>query len=323
MAQDAVPLSAYPGSNRAEEVRGAFAHSLPVARRRGLVRAIVATMRPRQWVKNALVLAAPGAAGAFGHDHVLVHVALACVAFCLVSSGIYAVNDVRDRHEDRLHPRKRYRPIAAGELSPAAATVLAVVVLGTGFGLCAVVRPLLVLVAVGYVVLTLTYTFIWRHIVVLDLVAIAGGFVLRAVAGGVAAPVALSRWFVLVITASAVLVAAGKRQAELRRTELGGAARRRVLEMYTPQLLRLIIVGSAALALFAYCVWALQHPTVNGMPWRPLTILPFAGCLLRYGVLVRRGAGETPEDLLLADRWLPFAGLAWLVLFALSVHAGL
>jgi decaprenyl-phosphate phosphoribosyltransferase len=279
-------------------------------------------MRPHQWIKNLLVVAAAGAAGALGHDDVLARVALACLAFCLVASGIYAVNDVRDREEDRLHPRKRNRPVAAGELAPSAAVALAAGTLVAGFALCLLIRPLLAVVVLGYVALTLSYTFIWRHILLLDLLAIAGGFVLRAVAGGVAAPVTLSRWFVLVVTAAALLVAAGKRDAELRRTQLAGGARRRVLETYTPQLLRAIVTGSAAVALFAYCVWALQHPSVHGIPWRPLTIVPFALGLLRYVRLVGRGAGEAPEELLLSDRWLPAAGLAWLVLFALTVNAG-
>jgi decaprenyl-phosphate phosphoribosyltransferase len=238
-----------------------------------------------------------------------------------VSSGIYAINDVRDRGEDRLHPRKRLRPVAAGELSPVAAVALAAAVLLSGLALAAFIRPLLLLVALTYIALTLSYTFVWRHVVVLDLFAIAGGFVLRAVAGGVAAPVALSRWFILVVTAAAVLVAAGKRMGELRRTDNSGLARRRVLELYTPGLLRLILAGSAAVAIFAYCVWAIQLPAVHGIPWRPLTALPFAACLLRYGALVRAGAGETPEELLLSDRGLAAGGLAWLILFALGVHA--
>jgi decaprenyl-phosphate phosphoribosyltransferase len=288
----------------------------------GVLRAALLTMRPRQWIKNLLVVAAAGAAGALGRDDVLGRVALACLAFCLVASGIYAVNDVRDRDEDRLHPRKRHRPVAAGELAPSAAVALAAGALLTGFGISLLIRPLLFLVLVAYVALTLSYTFIWRHILLLDLLAIAGGFVLRAVAGGVAAPVTLSRWFVLVVTAAALLVAAGKRDAELRRTELAGGTRRRVLETYTRRQLWAIVSGSAAVALFAYCVWALQHPSVHGIPWRPLTIVPFALGLLRYVRLIGRGAGEAPEELLLSDRWLPAAGLAWLILFALTVHAG-
>ena len=169
--------------------------------------------------------------------------------------------------------------------------------------------------------LTISYSLLWRHVLVLDIVAIAGGFVLRAVAGGVAAPVTLSRWFLLVVVCGAVFVAAAKRYAELRRAGHDRLARRRVLNSYSPRLLELILAASAAVALVAYCVWAFELPAVRGIPWRPLTIAPFAACLLRYGALVRAGAGEAPEDLLLADRPLQLAGLAWLVLFALEVHA--
>jgi decaprenyl-phosphate phosphoribosyltransferase len=183
------------------------------------------------------------------------------------------------------------------------------------------VRPILGLVGFGYVVLTISYTVALRSVPVLDITAIAGGFVLRAVAGGVAAPVTLSRWFVLVVTASAVLVAAGKRQAELRRTERAGKRGRRVLARYGAARLRLIVSGSAGLAMFSYSVWAFNLPDVDDVPWRPLTIIPFAACLIRYGTLVKAGGGEAPEELLLRDRWLQLAGLAWLVLFALSVHA--
>ncbi len=285
------------------------------------LRALLITMRPRQWTKNVLLVAAAGAAGALGRDHVPLRVAIAFAAFCLLASGIYAINDVRDAAEDRLHPRKRRRPVAAGTLGPGVALALALGLILGGLSLCALVRPLLALVGAGYVLLTLSYTLVWRRVVILDLVAIAGGFVLRAVAGGVAAPVALSRWFVLVVTASAILLAAGKRYAELRRSNGAGTARRRVLELYTPGALRLILAASAATAFAAYCVWALQLPAVHGIPWRPLTIAPFVLGLMRYGLLARVGGGEAPEDLVLADRWLASAGALWLLLFSLSVAA--
>jgi decaprenyl-phosphate phosphoribosyltransferase len=299
--------------------RGASA-SRPVAVRSPW-RAVLVTMRPKQWVKNALVVAAAGAAGALGHDDVPVRVGLACVAFCLLASGIYALNDVRDAPEDRLHPRKRHRPVAAGELDPRLATLLGGTLVLSGLVLATLIRPLLGVVALAYAVLTVSYTIALRRIAILDIAAIAGGFVLRAVAGGAAAPVALSRWFVLVVTSAAVLVAAGKRQAELRRTEEAGITGRRVLARYGAGCLRLIVAGSAAVALFAYCVWALALPDVDGVPWRPLTIIPFAACLLRYVSLVRAGGGEAPEELLLSDRWLAGAGIIWLVVFALGVHA--
>jgi len=282
--------------------------------------AVIATMRHKQWIKNALVIAAAGAAGALGHDDTAGRLTVACVSFCLLASGIYAINEVRDPEEDRRHPRKRLRPVAAGELNLRFATGLGLSLLLAGIVLCAAIAPLLALVAAGYAALTLSYTLVWRHVIVFDIFAVAGGFVLRAVAGGVAAPVTLSRWFLLVVTSSAVFVAAAKRYAELRRTDRRNR-RRRVLDYYSPRSLELIIAGATAVALVAYCIWAFSLPLVRDVPWRPLTILPFAACLLRYGALVRRGAGEAPEDLLLSDRPLQLAGLTWLALFALEVHA--
>jgi decaprenyl-phosphate phosphoribosyltransferase len=289
--------------------------------RRGQLRAVLVTLRPQQWTKNLLVIAAAGAAGALGHDDVPMRVGLTFIAFCLLASGLYAVNDIRDVAEDRRHPRKRRRPVAAGELDARAALVLGAALMATGLALCAIVRPLLLAVGAGYVALTLSYTVLWRSVVILDVFAIACGFVLRAVAGGVAAPVTLSRWFVLVITFSALFVAAGKRQAELQRTTGTALARRGVLRFYNAARLRSIVIASAALALFAYCVWAFELPTVDGVPWRPLTIVPFAVCVARYVARVQAGGGEAPEELVLHDRWILLAGLLWLVVFAMGVDA--
>jgi decaprenyl-phosphate phosphoribosyltransferase len=282
---------------------------------------VFVTMRPKQWVKNALVIAAAGAAGALGHDDTPGRVAVAFVAFCLLASGIYAINDVSDAEEDRRHPRKRFRPVAAGELDPRFAVGLGVSLLLAGLLLCAAIGPLLALVGFAYAALTLSYTLVWRHLIVFDIVAVAGGFVLRAVAGGVAAPVTLSRWFLLVVTSAAVFVAAAKRYAELRRADSSDGRRRRVLDAYSPRALELIIAGATAVAVLAYGMWAFSLPAVRGIPWRPLTIVPFAACMLRYSEVVHRGAGEAPEEVLLSDRPLQLAGLVWLVLFALEVHA--
>ena len=187
--------------------------------RRGRPAAVIATMRPKQWIKNALVVAAAGAAGALGHDDTPGRVIVACAAFCLLASGIYAINDVSDADEDRRHPRKCLRPVAAGEIDRRFAIAVGLSLLLAGLLLCAAIGPLLALVGVGYAALTLSYTLVWRHLIVFDIFAVAGGFVLRAVAGGVAAPVTLSRWFLLVVTSSAVFVAAAKRYAELQRTD--------------------------------------------------------------------------------------------------------
>ena len=223
--------------------------------------------------------------------------------------------------EDRRHPRKRFRPVAAGELSPRAAVTLGIGLMAAGLLICGLVRPLLLTVGAGYIAVTLSYSMVWRHLLLFDIFAIAGGFVLRAVAGGVAAPVALSRWFVLVVTFAAIFLAAGKRWAELRRVEAGLTGRRRVLALYTEARLRVILIVSAAGAFVTYCIWAFWLPVAHGVPWRPLSIAPVALALLRYGALVRAGGGEAPEELVIGDRGLQVAGVLWLALFAFGVHA--
>ncbi len=268
-----------------------------------------------------LVVAAAGAAGALGRDDVPDRVGVAFVAFCLLASGIYAINDVHDAEEDRRHPRKRLRPVAAGQLDPRAANLFAVLLISIGLLLCLLVRPLLAVVGAGYVAVSVSYTMLWRRVLLLDVIAVAGGFVLRALAGGVAAPVTLSRWFVLVVTCSALFVAAGKRYAERERAQISGRRPRQVLERYGARRLKLILIGSGGGALCAYCVWAFQLADVSGVPWRALSIVPFAACLFRYALRLQAGDGEAPEDLLLGDRWLMGAAMFWLVSFAFSVHA--
>ncbi len=327
---------AEPGRARARQVserahgapatalaRGSGVEPVVVAahRRRSRRRALIALARPRQWVKNGLVVAAPGAAGALGHDDVPARVLVTCVAFCLLSAGIYAINDARDRHEDRCHPRKWRRPVAAGEVSPGEAVAHGLAWIACGLILGAAVTPMVALVGLAYIALTVTYSWVWRHIPVLDLLALAGGFVLRAIAGGVAAPVGLSHWFVLVVTCAAGFVAAGKRLAEISRAPARADQTRRVLRRYTREGLRRLLALAGAGALFAYCVWAFSLPDVDGIPWRPLTIIPFAVCLLRYGQVVQAGVGEAPEEILTADRTIAVAGVTWLLLFIMSVNA--
>jgi decaprenyl-phosphate phosphoribosyltransferase len=288
---------------------------------RGLVRAALVTARPRQWLKNALVIAAPAAARAFNHHGVTLRVGFAFAAFCALASGIYAINDVHDAAEDRRHPTKCRRPVAAGELSERQAIVLGVALIVIALAICAAVRPLLLLVALGYATLTLSYTFIWRKVALLDVGAIAAGFLLRAVAGGVAAPVDLSEWFLLVISFAAVLVAAGKRYAELRRTAGTDAKRRSVLEQYTEGRLNLLLATCTIGALLTYGVWAFVVPR-SGLPWRVLTIIPFTVCIVRYVTLVRAGEAEAPDELIIGDRPLLIGASMWIVLFLVALDAG-
>jgi decaprenyl-phosphate phosphoribosyltransferase len=268
--------------------------------------------RPRQWLKNGLVALAPAAAGTLTRAATLEAVLETFVAFCLLSSATYLLNDVRDRAEDRRHPRKQLRPVAAGELSPRGALRIALILAILGFACAVAVSPLTVLIAVCYIALTTSYSLWWRRLVVLDIVAVAAGFLLRAVAGAAAANVPLSRAFLIVTSACALFLVAGKRYAELRDRHARGRARA-ALARYSRTFLLRLLVGAATLGCGAYVWWAFGRPEPEA--WFELSTVPFVTWLVRYGVMLGRGAGEAPEELVLRDRTLLSLAALWLVLF--------
>ena len=285
-------------------------------------RALLAACRPRQWPKNLLVLAAPVAAGVLTHAHVPGTVLLAFISFCMLSSSTYLLNDLHDRAEDRAHPRKRNRPIASGAVTRAQA-LLASAVLGVGgILLAAAVRPALAAVAAGYVLLTLAYTRWLREIAVADIAAVAGCFVLRALAGGVAISVPVSRWFLVVTSFGALFVVAGKRYVELRERSTGVAGVRASLSAYSEQYLRFVLGLSATVTATAYCLWALQKSHDARLSWYELTVIPVVLWLLRYALLLDQGHGEAPEELVGSDRFLVAMSGSWLALFLLGVYVG-
>jgi decaprenyl-phosphate phosphoribosyltransferase len=278
---------------------------------------VLRAARPRQWVKNVLVGIAPGAAGALTNPAVVARVLGTFVAFCLLASAAYLLNDVRDREQDRRHPRKRHRPIAAGELAPRGATRIATLMAILGVALSAALRPTLAVVAIGYLALTTSYSIWWRHIVVADIVAVAGGFLLRALAGGIVAEVPLSRSFLIVTGACALFLVAGKRYAEL--ADVGARrATRATLGRYSRRLLRFLLGGAAALGCLAYAHWAFTRPALG--PWFELSTLPFALWLGRYGMMLGAGAGQAPEELVLRDPALLAIGALWVLLFMVGVY---
>jgi decaprenyl-phosphate phosphoribosyltransferase len=283
------------------------------------LRVLLRACRPRQWSKNLLVLAAPCAAGVVARPGVAIEVVAAFVVFCMLSSATYLINDVRDREQDRRHPRKRARPVASGALSSRAAVAIALGLALVGLAVATAVRPALGAVGCGYLVLTASYSLWWRRVVVADIVAVAAGFLLRAVAGGAATDVFLSRWFLLVTSFCAVFLVAGKRYAEL----IDGTPtpeRRSTLRHYSSGSLRLLLAAAAVSASVAYAAWALTRPQ-NGL-WYELSMVPFVLWLARYAVLLGRGAGEAPEDLILRDRVLLALSVVWGFVFLASVYAG-
>ena len=285
----------------------------------GLVRAV----RPRQWVKNLLVFAAPLAAGAVFDADVMGASALAFLLFCAAASGIYLVNDAIDIEEDRRHPRKRFRPIAAGIVPRPLAFGLAVVLVAVALvGAALLTRPELAWVLASYIVIQLAYCFGLKNQPVLDLAVVASGFLLRGIAGGVAAGLLLSQWFLLVAAFGSLFMVAGKRYSEL--VLVGGTAdTRRTLEEYSASYLRFVWSLSAGVACTAYSLWAFEMgATREGVPWSTLSIAPFVLAILRYAVDVDKGTAGAPEEIVLRDRVLLSLGVAWVVLVGLSVLGG-
>jgi decaprenyl-phosphate phosphoribosyltransferase len=277
----------------------------------------VRAIRVRQWPKNLLVFGAPAAAGALGRSGVAGRVAVAALAFCLLSSGAYLLNDLRDAPEDRRHPVKRHRPIASRAIAPGRALAIAVLAIAGGLGLSAGLGPASLALAGSSVGLNFAYTTWLRRIAIADITAIAGAFVIRAAAGGAAAGVPISRWFFVVVSFAALFVAAGKRYADF--IDPVSRRSRPVLEEYNADFLRMVIGAASAVALGAYCLWAFGAPHSSAFVWREATILPFTIALLRYGLLVTSGRGGAPEEILLRDRFIQLIGAAWLVTFALGL----
>jgi len=277
-------------------------------------------MRPKQWVKNVLVLAAPLAAGRLFETGVLLASLWAFISFSLVSASIYLINDSRDIEADRLHPKKRFRPIAAGELSIPTAYVLAAVTLAASLALGFwVTRDLGITLAV-YWVLQVVYSFFLKHQPIIDLAMVAAGFLLRAVAGGVASGLVLSQWFLLVASFGSLFMVAGKRYSELK--ELGNdAGTRASLERYTKSYLREVWSVSIAIVIMSYSLWAFEQRYAQpfGIPWTAISIAPFTLAVLRYAMKIDQGKAGEPEDVVLSDPILQVLAVLWVVPVAVAV----
>ncbi len=281
--------------------------------------AVVRALRPKQWVKNVLVFSAPLAAGALFRWDVLRPTLGALVAFAMVSSAVYLLNDARDVDEDRQHPRKRFRPVAAGEISVPAALVLSAVVCAAGLGLGFWVRPALGVVLIVYVVLQVGYTVVLKHQPIVDLAIVALGFLLRAMAGGVASGIPLSQWFLLVASFGSLFMVAGKRYSEI--VQLGAdAGTRPSLAAYTPDYLRFVWVFAAVLVVAFYSLWAFDqgHRAMWGVPWTWVSIAPFTLAILSYAREIDAGEAGEPESVI-NDRVLIVLGLLWLVTTGLAM----
>lgn len=268
--------------------------------------------RPVQWTKNVVVLSALVFGGQVGSPSHVARAIGAVLAFCLVSSAGYIWNDWWDRGRDRLHPEKRFRPIAAGMIGPQDALRWSGVLLVAAFVLSALVSPLLLVILATYSGLMAAYTVRLKHIPVIDVVIIAIGFVLRAIAGVVAVDVAMSRWLLVCTFLLSLFLGFGKRRHEFMALGEVAAKHRPSLGGYSEPMLNGLILATSGLALLGYTAYAATTPTVT-THWPMMLTAPLVAVAIgRYLVLIfQRGSGGSPESILLRDVPLIVAICSW------------
>jgi 4-hydroxybenzoate polyprenyltransferase len=280
----------------------------------GIAAAVVLSMRPRQWVKNLFVF--PAVIFSQNLFTPLFWPALEAFAiFCCLSGAIYLINDVADADKDRLHPVKRRRPVASRALPRSAAGAIGVALLAASLALAFRLAPRFALVALAYGVLLVAYSAWLKHLVILDVLTVAVGFVLRAVAGAAAVDVDISGWLVICTVLIALFLALGKRRHEYLTLEGDAAAHRPILAEYSEGFLDQMIAVVTASTVTAYALYTMSPETVAKFHTRllPLT-LPFVlyGVFRYLYLLYRRELGGNPSDLLLSDRGLLINSLLWI-----------
>ena len=281
---------------------------------------VVRAMRPAQWLKNGVVFAGLVFGGKLLEPAAVASATLAALAFCLLSSGFYLVNDVRDRDADRLHPVKRLRPVPAGELAPRTAAVLGAVFVVVAISGSALLSWRLLLVFLAYAGLMAAYNLGLKEIVILDVFTIAAGFVLRAVGGAIAVDVSISPWLLVCTILLALLIGFGKRRYELVALD-NAREHRRNLNIYGRLMLDQSVAVTAAGTLIAYAVYTFDSDSAQYHHRMMLTIPIVAYGIFRYLFLLYLGGqGGAPETMLLTDRPLLASVAAWAVVSAILFY---
>lgn len=294
----------------------------PPRLRRAPPRALLAALRPRQWIKNGVVFAALILTRGLGDGSKTLAVLAVCGLFCAISSAVYLINDVSDIANDRQHPEKRFRPLATGEISPRTALLTAGVLVAAGvgggflFGLSANGLPMVGLIILAYLILQIAYTFVLKHMLIVDVMAIAGGFVLRVLVGGAAIDEPISSYLYLSMIFLALFQGFSKRRHELQVLADAAGEHRASLSQYTIPLLDQFIIVAATATIVTYALYAITTPyrPTAVSPNMLLLTVPFViYALFRYMYLVQvLGMGGAPEDLVLRDKLLLSAGVGWL-----------
>jgi decaprenyl-phosphate phosphoribosyltransferase len=279
---------------------------------------LIIACRPKQWIKNLLVFAVPLASGDLLDREVFMKTVISAVAFTAISAATYLFNDISDVEEDRLHSTKKLRPIAAGTLTIGSARLVSGVLVLLSIGLVAGVGAWnLGLVLIGYSLLQVLYQGFLKKTALFDLVAVAAGFLLRAVAGGVASAILISPWFLTVTFCAALFMISGKRYSELINQGSTKGTRSALLK-YSEQYLRLIWTSSMVMTIVFYLLWSVEIGS-KGNSWIVLsTSIPFALAILLYAQHVDGGKAESPENVVFDDRRIQLMGGIWIILFALQ-----
>ena len=284
-------------------------------------RALVEATRPKQWIKNLLLLLAFFFSLNQSWDFqdpsqglkLLGQATAGFLVFCALSGAVYLINDVADVERDRRHPQKRLRPVASGRLSSGAALGAGVLLTAAGLALAAALDWEFATVALAYVVLTLAYTYVLKRLVLVDVLALSGGFVLRAVAGAVVIDVPISPWLYICTGMGALFISFGKRRNELALASPGDTDAREALEGYSLPVLDQLIALVAAATLMAYSLYTFTAENLPSNHTMMLTVPFVAYGLFRYLHLLHvRNLGESPEEVLFGDTPLRIAVLLWL-----------
>jgi len=287
---------------------------LPASESRSFLTAVVVSLRPHQWTKNLVVFAALAFSKHLFESGPFVRAALAFAVFCGISGAVYLVNDVVDVERDRLHPRKRFRPIASGDLGRRQALMVAVLLAVSCLTAAVVLRPEFAACAAVYLVLNLLYSFRLKEVVILDALALSLGFVVRAVAGAVVIAVHISEWLLICTLFLALFLALAKRRAELTTLSDGAVEHRKILAEYSPQLLDQMISVVTASCVIAYAFYTTAEETRAKFQTEKLAwTLPFVLYgIFRYLYLVhQKDQGGSPSEILLADRPMLTAVVLW------------
>lgn len=281
--------------------------------------------RPKQWLKNGLVVASPLMSGDIFTPSILFLTLLGFFSFTAASASIYLLNDVMDAALDREHPKKRFRPIASGELPVKAAIFLMALLMLLALVIPIVIANVSFLVVIAtYLVLQVGYCLWWKHVALIDIAIISSGFLLRAIGGAMITGIGISEWFLLVAAFGSFFIAAGKRYSEYvevsQRAPGTLSSSRKVLTEYTKSYLRTLVTVSIGLIISFYCLWAFEESPSRGLLWSQISILPFALAVLRYQQQIDKGEAQSPEDVITKDRVFVVLSLLWLISIFAAIY---